>query len=79
MPGRKAWRDKGGRKKALRLQPWQKVAVGLVGPFPVTPRVNRWVLVLTDHFTRWQDALALPDAVVANALDERVLLLPGIS
>jgi hypothetical protein len=39
------------------------------------------VLVLTDHFTRWQDALALPDAtapVVADALDSRVFSYFGL-
>ncbi|XP_067928204.1 uncharacterized protein [Watersipora subatra] len=53
----------------------------LLEPFAVTPRENKWVLVLTDHFTQWQDALALPDAtalVVANALDERVFCYLGL-
>ncbi|XP_067937269.1 uncharacterized protein [Watersipora subatra] len=57
------------------LDHYGKVAVDIVGPFPVTPRKNKWVLVLTNHFTQWQDALTLPDVtapVVANALDERV-------
>ena len=54
-------------------RPWQKVAIDLVGPLPVTPLNNRWILVLTDTFTRWQDAVALVDAtapVVAEALDK---------
>ena len=37
--------------------------------------------MLTDHFTRWQDALALPDATaptVATALDERVVCYFGL-
>jgi len=52
-----------------------------VGPMPETHRGNKWILVLTDHFTRWQDALALPDAtapVVASALDERVFCYLGL-
>ena len=56
-------------------RPWQKVAVDLVGPMPETPRGNKWILVLTDHFTRWQDAIPLVDATaptVATALEERV-------
>ena len=54
-------------------RPWQKVAIDLLGPLPVTPKGNKWILVLVDHFTRWQDAIALPDAtapVVADALDK---------
>ena len=53
----------------------------LVGPMPLTPRGNRWILVLTDHFTRWQDALAIPDAtapVIATTLDERVFRYFGL-
>ena len=48
----------GGRQRLFVGRPWQKVAVDLVGPMPETNRGNRWILVLTDHFTRWQDALA---------------------
>lgn len=62
-------------------RPWQKVAVDLVGPLPVTPRGNKWILVLTDHFTRWQDALPLPDAtatVIAEVLESRVFCYFGL-
>ena len=48
---------------------------------PTTPRGNKWILVLTDHFTRWQDAIALPDAtapVVATALDDQVFCYFGL-
>jgi len=41
---------------------WQVVAVDLVGPMPTSKRDNNEILVLTDHFTRWADALAIPDA-----------------
>ena len=71
----------GGRQRLFVGRPWQKVAVDLVGPMPETTRGNRWILVLTDHFTRWQDAIALPDAtapVVATALDERVFCYLGL-
>ena len=69
------------RQRLHAGRPWQQVAVDLVGPFPETPRKNKWILVLTDHFTRWQDALALPDATaptVATALDERVFCYLGL-
>ena len=62
-------------------RPWQQVAVDLVGPFPETPRHNKWILVLTDHFTRWQDAIPLSDATaptVATILDERIFCYFGL-
>ena len=56
-------------------RPWQVLAVDLVGPFLETPRGNRMVLVLTDHFTRWKDAIAVPDGAsetVARVLDSQI-------
>ena len=52
-----------------------------MGPLPETSRGNKWILVLTDHFSRWQNALALPDATaptVATQLDERVFCYLGL-
>lgn len=68
----------------LRLyagRPWQRVAVDLVGPMPETDRTNKWILVISDHFTRWMDGIALPDAttpVIAHALEERVFAYFGL-
>jgi len=48
---------------------------------PLTPRGNCWIFVLTDHFTRWADALAIPDAsapTVARVLDENVFCYFGL-
>ena len=70
-----------GRQHLYAGRPWQKVAIDLVGPMPLTQKGNKWILVLTDHFTRWQDALAIPTAtasVVAAALDERVFCYLGL-
>ena len=71
----------GSRQRLYAGRPWQKVAVDLVGPMPETARGSKWILVLTDHFTRWQDAIAIPDAtapVVATTLDERVFCYLGL-
>ena len=62
-------------------RPWQTVAIDLCGPFPRTPRGNTQILVLTDHFTRWQDALPLSDGkaeTVAQALEDKVFAYLGI-
>ena len=53
----------------------------LVGLMPLTPRGNPWILVLMDHFTRWQGALAIPYAkapVIATTLDEHVFSYFGL-
>jgi len=70
-----------GRRRLYAGRPWQVVAVDLVGPMPLTPRGNSWILVLTDHFTSWADALAIPDAsapTVARVLDQHVFCYFGL-
>jgi len=69
------------QRRLYAAWPWQVVAVDLVGPMPPTPRGNSWNLVLTDHFTRWADALAIPDALaltVARVLDQHVFCYFGL-
>jgi len=70
-----------GRRRLYADRPWQVVAVDLVGPMPTTDRGNTWILVLADHFTRWEDALAIPDAsapTVARILDQQVFCYFGL-
>jgi len=62
-------------------RPWQIVAVDLCGPLPETTRGNTQILVLADHFTRWYDAIPIPNGhadTVATALDERIFSYFGI-
>jgi len=69
------------RRRLYAGRPLQVVAVNLVGPMPPTPRGNIWILVLTDHSTRWTDALAIPDAsasTVARVLDQHVFSYLGL-
>lgn len=41
--------------------PFQRVAMDLTGPFPLSRRRNRYVVVIVDYFTKWTEAYALPD------------------
>jgi len=57
------------------------VSIDLCGPLPETQDQNTIILVLTDHFTRWSDAIPPPDGkatIVARALDKRVFSGFGI-
>ena len=47
----------------------------LVGPLTPTPRGNTNILVLSDHFTKWRDALPVQNGsaeTIAEILEERV-------
>jgi len=83
LPASKHGRHPGeaGRRRLYAEMPWQVIAVDLVGPMPVTPTGNSWILVLADHFTRWADALAIPDVsapTVARVLDQHVFCYFGL-
>lgn len=36
--------------------PWDLLATDILGPLPVTPRGNRYILGVTDYFTKWIEA-----------------------
>ena len=41
--------------------PLDRLSADLLGPFPRTARGNRYVLVVTDQFTKWVEIVAIPD------------------
>jgi hypothetical protein len=68
-------------RKLFAGRPWQILSIDLVGPLSLTPRGNRMILVLSDNFTRWKDAIAVPDGtaeVIARVLEERVFSYFGM-
>lgn len=41
--------------------PWDRLSTDIMGPFPLTPRGNRYSLTVTDYFTKWVEAFTIPD------------------
>lgn len=41
--------------------PFQLIGIDFCGPFKRTPRENQYVLCVTDYYSRWITAIALPD------------------
>ena len=57
------------------------LSIDLVGPLTPTPRGNTNILVLSDHFTRWRDALPVQNGsadTIAEILEERVFCYLGV-
>ncbi|GBM62525.1 hypothetical protein AVEN_157721-1 [Araneus ventricosus] len=48
------------------------MALDILGPFPVTTKGNRYVLVLMDYFTRWPEAIPIPDQEASTVAEELV-------
>ena len=45
----------------------QIVAVDIMGSLPEAPSHNHYVLVATDHFTRWTAAYTIPNLTAETA------------
>ena len=46
--------------------PMDRVAMDILGPLPITPRQNKYVLVVGDYFTKWTEAFPIPDMETAT-------------
>lgn len=51
--------------------PMERVGIDVLGPMPVTDRGNRYLLVAVDYFTKWPEAIPMPNqeaTTIAEAL-----------
>ena len=48
-------------------EPWHTVNLDTFGPLPATESGNSFVMVFTDHFTKWVEAFAVPSNDAATA------------
>jgi len=52
-------------------EPWVRVSIDIVGPFPRSSKSNQYILTLVDHFSKWAEAIPLRNhtaSTVAKAL-----------
>ena len=56
--------------------PWHQVAIGFVGPITPTSRQgNRYILTLSDYFSKYVEATLLPNKCASGAVDILCILL----
>ena len=61
--------------------PMERIAIDISGPYHVTKKGNKYILVVSDYFTRWVDAFALKSTEathVAEVLVNRFISIFGV-
>lgn len=61
--------------------PFERTAMDIVGPMPVSMAGNKYILVFVDHLTRFAEAFPMPDRkaeTVAGMFVESVVLRHGV-
>lgn len=62
-------------------RPFERTAMDIMGPLPTTTQGNKYVLVFTDHLTKYAEVVALPDQTaetVARAFVDKIVLRHGV-
>lgn len=68
-------------KHAEIRKPWQVIAIDFVGPLPRSKRGNKWILTVTDCFTKFVRLFPLKNAHANNVvriLEDEIFLLFGV-
>jgi hypothetical protein len=42
-------------------EPWERVSVDITGPHPRSSKGNQYMITLVDHFSKWAEAIAVPN------------------
>lgn len=50
--------------------PWQIAACDIMGPYPTTPSRNKFLLVVTDHFSKWVELFPLRKLTARVIMDK---------
>ena len=56
-------------------KPFDMIAMDVCGPFPITDRGNKYILVAADYFSKWPESWAIPDQeakTIARCLEELI-------
>ncbi|CAF1164741.1 unnamed protein product [Rotaria magnacalcarata] len=63
------------------IGPFPLIGIDYSGPFPITPQGNKYVLAITDYFTKWVIAIPLPEQtakITAETLYEYYITIYGV-
>ena len=62
-------------------EPMERIAIDILGPLPESNAGNKYIMIVTDYFTRWTEAFALPNQealTIARALVDEFISRFGL-
>ncbi|KAF8785983.1 Retrovirus-related Pol polyprotein like [Argiope bruennichi] len=65
-------RTKGHLQRYNVGAPFERIALDILGSFPVTTKGNNYALVLMGYFTKWPEAIPIPDQEASTVAGELV-------
>ena len=68
-------------KQMMVGAPFERMGIDILGPYPATSRGNKYVVVACDYFSKWPEAIPVPNQeaeTVATVLVEQVFSRIGI-
>ena len=52
--------------------PMERIAIDILGPLPETPWKNKFILVVSDYFTKWTESYPLPNQEATTVAEKLV-------
>ena len=56
----------GPMKKYVVCAPMERIVIDIMGPLPETEKRDRYIIVIADYFTKWTEAVPIPDQEAAT-------------
>ena len=50
----------------------ERIAIDILGPLPETPRKNKFILVVSDYFTKWTESYPIPNQGATTVAEKLV-------